>query len=302
LIMDLSIIIVSWNTSALLLQCLDSIYQTGSRLAFEVIVVDNGSTDDSVSLVEKHYPAVTLIQNPQNLGFARANNQGLQIGRGRYFLLLNSDTIVPPGALEALIGTADAEPTVGVVGPKLLNMDGTLQRSWASFPSFWSEVVGKNFPFRTPVPNRPNTFDVDWIMGACMLVRRETLNDVGNMDEDYFFYSEETDWCFRIKKKNWKIWYITYAEIFHLGGGSTQRGSVIQLVRLYQGKLLYFKKNHGRFASTILRLGLALANAFGVTRRLLFTNWLAREAAFERIRNQSKLVWYLIMNQYPNTN
>ena len=300
--MDLSIIIVSWNTSALLLQCLDSIYQTGSRLAFEVIVVDNGSPDDSVSLVEKHYPAVMLIRNTQNLGFARANNQGLQIGKGRYFLLLNSDTIVPPGALEALIGTADAEPTVGVVGPKLLNMDGTLQRSWASFPSFWSEVVGKNFPFRTPVPNRPNTFDVDWIMGACMLVRRETLNDVGKMDEDYFFYSEETDWCFRIKKKNWKIWYITHAEIFHLGGGSTQRGSVIQLVRLYQGKLLYFKKNHGRFASTILRFGLALANAFGVTRRLLFTNWLAREAAFERIRNQSKLVWYLIMNQYPNTN
>ena len=300
--MDLSIIIVSWNTSALLLQCLDSIYQTGSGTAFEVIVVDNGSTDDSVSLVEKHYPAVTLIQNPQNLGFARANNQGLQIGTGRYFLLLNSDTIVPPGALEALIGTADAEPTVGVVGPKLLNMDGTLQRSWASFPSFWSEVVGKNFPFRTPVLNRPNTFDVDWIMGACMLVRRETLNDVGKMDEDYFFYSEETDWCFRIKKKNWKIWYITHVEIFHLGGGSTQRGSVIQLVRLYQGKLLYFKKNHGRFASTILRFGLALANAFGVMRRLLFTNWLAREAAFERIRNQSKLVWYLIMNRYPNTN
>lgn len=300
--MDLSIIIISWNTSALLRQCLDSLYQTGSRFEFEVIVVDNGSTDDSVSLVETHYPRVIRIQNHQNLGFARANNQGLQIGRGRYLLLLNSDTIVRRGALDTLIETADAEPTVGVVGPKLLNMDGTLQKSWASFPSFWSEVVGKNFPFRKPVPNMPNTFDVDWIMGACMLVRAETIQDVGKLDEDYFFYSEETDWCFRIKKKNWKIWYITHAEICHLGGGSTKRGSVIQLVRLYQGKLLYFRKNHGRFASTILRFGLALANAVGVIRRLLFTNWLSREAAFERIRNQSKLVWYLIKNQYPKTN
>jgi GT2 family glycosyltransferase len=300
--MDLSIIIISWNTSPLLRQCLDSIYGSGSRFAFEVIVVDNGSTDDSVALVRMHYPTVKLIQNQQNLGFAQANNQGLQSGTGRYFLLLNSDTIVLPGALDALIEAADTEPSVGMVGPKLLNMDGTLQKSWSSFPSFWSEMLGKNFRIRKPVVNSPNTFEVDWIMGACMLVRAETVQSVGKMDEDYFFYSEETDWCFRIKKKNWKIWYITNAEIYHLGGGSTERGSVIQLVRLYQGKLLYFKKNHGSFASTILRLGLALANAVGVLRRLLFVNWLARKASLERIRNQSKLVWYLIKNQYPKTN
>lgn len=300
--MDLTIIIVSWNTSGLLNQCLDSIYKTGSRFAFEVIVVDNGSSDDSVTLVEKQYPQVILIKNTQNRGFAAANNQGLSVGTGRYFMLLNSDTIVLPGAIDTLVELADCHPRLGVVGPKLLNMDGSLQKSWASFPSFLSELVGRNFRFRQPVDRLSNTFDVDWIMGACMLVRSETIRDVGSMDEDYFFYSEETDWCFRIKKKNWKIWYITNAEIYHLGGGSAKRSSVIQLVRLYQGKLLYFRKNHGEFVSTLLRFGLAIGNALGVLRRLIFINWLDRQASFERIANQSKLVWYLLRNQYPKTN
>ena len=302
LIMDLSIVIINWNTPALLLQCLDSVYNTKSRFDFEVIVVDNGSSDDSVFLVETRYPAVKLIKNDKNLGFARANNQGLEIGKGRYFLLLNSDTIILPDAIDALIQAADCDPRVGVIGPKLLNMDGSLQKSWASFPSFLSELVGRNFRAWKPVAEIPDTFEVDWIMGACMLVRAETIQDVGKMDEDYFFYSEETDWCFRIKKKNWKIWYLANAQIHHLGGGSTRRGSVIQLVRLYQGKLLYFRKNYGTRASTILRFGLAIVNGLGVVRRLLFINWLTRDASFERIQNQSKLVWYLLRNKYPNTN
>jgi GT2 family glycosyltransferase len=299
--MDLTIIIVSWNTSKLLEQCLDSVYKTGSRFTFEVIVVDNGSSDDSLSMVEKQFPAVILIKNNQNFGFARANNQGLEIGKGRYFMLLNSDTIVLPGVIDTLIDTADLHPEVGVVGPKLLNMDGSLQKSWAGFPSFFSELIGRNFRTRKPVLNIPCTFEVDWIMGACMLVRAETIQDVGRMDEDYFFYSEETDWCFRIKKKNWKVWYITSAEIYHLGGGSAKRSSVIQLVRLYQGKLLYFKKNHGEFVSTLLRFGLAVGNALGVLRRIIFINWFDREASLERISNQSRLVWYLLINQYPKT-
>ena len=173
--MDISIIIVSWNTSGLLLQCLDSIYKSGCRLSFEVIVVDNGSSDDSVAMVEKSFPSVILLQNERNLGFACANNQGLAIGTGRYFLLLNSDTIVLPGAVDVMVEAADRHPQVGVIGPRLLNMDGTLQKSWASFPSFVSEVLGKNFRTRRAVDSVPDTFDVDWIMGACMLVRAETI-------------------------------------------------------------------------------------------------------------------------------
>lgn len=299
--MDLSIVIVNWNTSGLLLQCLNSIYSAGICVAFEVIVVDNGSSDDSVLLIEKNFPAVLILKNKHNVGFARANNQGISAGTGRYFLLLNSDTIVLPGAVDALVQVADHHSELGVVGPKLLNMDNTLQKSWASFPSFLSELVGKNFRIRHPVANSPHAYDVDWIMGACMLVRSTTIEEVGKLDEDYFFYSEEIDWCFRIKKKNWKIWYISNAEIYHIGGGSANRARFIQLVRLYQGKLLYFQKYHGSFMTTLLRYGLAVANTLGVIRRLIFFNWLNRQAAAQRIADQSKLVWCLLWNRYPKT-
>jgi N-acetylglucosaminyl-diphospho-decaprenol L-rhamnosyltransferase len=300
--MDLSIIIVSWNTSKLLSQCLESIYRSELRSTFEIIVVDNGSTDDSISILNTNFPDVNVILNDRNLGFAKANNQGLAMAKGRYILLLNSDTIVLPGAFDEMIRVADLNPQTGVIGPKLLNMDGTLQKSWSSFPSFLSELVGKNFRIRHPIVTIPNTYDVDWIMGACMLVRAATIQDVGKMDEDYFFYSEETDWCFRIKRKNWKIWYLTSAKIYHLGGGSTKRGSVMQLVSLYQSKLLYFKKNHGNFMTTVLRIGLAFSNTLGIIRRVIFLDWRDRDAAFQRIANQCKLVWYLLRNQYPTTN
>ncbi len=299
--MDLSIIIVNWNTSRLLQQCLNSIYSARIRVAFEVIVVDNGSSDGSLSLIAEHFPAVIIIKNDRNLGFARANNQGISVGMGRYFMLLNTDTIVLPGAVDALIQIADRHPELGVVGPKLLNMNNTIQKSWASFPSFLSELVGKNFRIRHPVANSPHAYEVDWIMGACMLVRSATIEEVGKLDEDYFFYSEEIDWCFRIKKKNWKIWYISNAEIYHIGGGSANRARFIQLIRLYQGKLLYFQKYHGSFMTTLLRYGLAVANTLGVIRRLIFFNWLNRQAAAQRIAHQSKLVWCLLWNRYPKT-
>lgn len=297
--LDASIIIVNWNTAGLLIQCLESIYKTGSRYSFEVIVVDNGSQDESVSLIGQHFPTVILLQNEQNLGFARANNQGLSEARGRYFILLNSDTIVLPGAIDTLIQTADSNPELGVVAPKLLNMDGTVQKSWASFPSFLSELLGKNFRIRKPVADCPHAYEVDWIMGACMLVRAATVAEVGKLDDTYFFYSEEIDWCYRIKEKNWKVWYLTNAEIYHLGGGSTDRGSLTQLARLYQGKLIFFGKYRGHLMTALLRYGLAFVNSLGVMRRILFFNWRNKEAAWRRIRNQSKLVWCLLLNQYP---
>jgi GT2 family glycosyltransferase len=298
--MDLSIIIVNWNTAELLVQCLESVYKNGSRYSLEVIVVDNGSSDGSPSLVAEKFPDVILIRNDQNLGFAPANNQGLCRGTGRYFMLLNSDTIVLPGVFDAMIQLADEHPDVGVLGPKLLNMDNTVQESWASFPSFLSELLGKDFRVSMPVPNVPNAYDVDIVKGACMLVRSETIADVGQLDGDFFFYSEEIDWCYRIKKKNWRVWYLTDIEIYHLGGGSTQAG-LLQLVRLYRGKLLYFNKHHGGFRTTLLRYGLVIGNIMGVVRRILFFNWKNREASRNRIDSQTKLIWCLLRNQYPET-
>jgi GT2 family glycosyltransferase len=299
--LDVSVIIVNWNTAGLLLQCLDSIYKTKPLHSFEVIVVDNASQDESVSLVSQRFPDVTLVVNHENQGFARANNKGMSLGRGRYLMLLNSDTIVLPGALDRLIQVADSNPQLGVLGPKLLNLDGTVQNSWASFPSILSELTGRNFRIRTPVPDTPNAYEVDWIGGACMLVRYQTVEEVGKLDDSFFFYSEELDWCYRIKQRNWKIWYVADAEIYHLGGGSANRGSFLQLLRLYQSKLKYFGKHHGNLKKNILRYGLAFGNALGVLRRIVLFNWKSREVAWQRIVNQTKLVWCLLLDQYPDT-
>jgi GT2 family glycosyltransferase len=299
-LLDLSIIIVNWNTSGLLCQCLNSIYSSGSKFSFEVIVVDNGSGDDSVSMVETNFPSVTLIKNWQNLGFAHGNNQGLSIAKGKYFMLLNSDTIVLPNAFDMLIQIADEHPELGAIGPQILNLDGTIQESWASFPSILSELLGRNFRVRKLVGNTPYAYDVDWIMGACMLVRATTVADVGTLDDDYFFYAEEMDWCYRIKKNNWKIWYITNAQIYHLGGGSSHRSSLPQLCLLYKGKLLYFQKHHGKWKTVLLRYGFAIGNALGIVRRIILFNWMNSKTALQRIMDQSRLVWYLLWDRYPN--
>jgi GT2 family glycosyltransferase len=300
--MDLSIVIVNWNTSELLIQCLDSIYQAAPRLTFEIIVVDNGSTDESVNAICNQFPDVRIISNDLNLGFAKANNQGLAAGRGRYFLLLNSDTIVLPNALNRLVDVADINPGVGIIGPKLLNMDGTLQKSWASFPTFWSELIGKNFRRRRSVANSQFAYEVDWIMGACMLVRSEIITDVGMLDEDYFMYSEETDWCYRIKRKGWKVWYLSNAEIYHLGGGSANRSNLTQLVLLYRSKILFFRKHYGNYQATLLRYGLALANFLGLIRRAIFRIGKDRNAVRQRLAAQSQLILCLLRDRYPEIN
>jgi len=150
------------------------------------------------------------------------------------------------------------------------------------------------------VVDTPCAYDVDWIMGACMLVRSTTVTNVGMLDDDYFFYAEEMDWCFRIKKNNWKIWYITNAQIYHLGGGSSHRSSLPQLCLLYKGKLLYFRKHHGKLKTIILRYGFAIGNALGIARRIILFNWINRKTAFQRIVDQTQLVWYLLRDRYPN--
>ena len=299
LIMDLSIIIVNWNTSELLNQCLNSIYHNSSYYSMEAIVVDNGSSDNSISMIENQFPLVILIKNDRNQGFARANNQGLSIAKGRYFMLLNSDTIVLPGAFDKLIQTADSHPELGVLGPQILNMDGSVQKSWASFPSFFSELIGRNLRIRKPVVSFPSAYEVDWITGACMLVRARTIAEVGLLDDGYFMYSEETDWCLRIKNKGWKIWYLSNAEIYHLGGGSAKRTSLLQLSLLYQNKIRYFNKFYGPTQARLLRYGLALAYFLGLMRRLLLINFTDREEYMDRIRVQYKLIWCLLQNKYP---
>ena len=260
--MDLSIIIVNWNTKDLLLQCLESAYQNIKKIEMEVIVVDNGSTDGSIAAAEERFPEVKFIQNEMNLGFARANNQAFSLSRGRYLLLLNPDTIVKNGATEELISFMDAHLEAGVAGPQLLNSDGSKQNSIANFPSLATELFNKSllrrlFPKKFPGKERDYTepLEVDSVIGACMIVRQEVIEPVGLLDEDYFLFLEETDWCYRIKRAGWKIYHVPQAEISHFQGRGVEMEKKKAKVEYYLSLHHFFKKNRGSLQWFILLIG-----------------------------------------------
>lgn len=290
--MNLAIIIVNWNTRDLIIQCLNSIYDNQPRCPFEIWVVDNGSIDGSVDKIRHLFPEVHLIQNHENIGFAAANNQGLQATQGYDCLLLNSDTIINHGALEGIIECANTYPDVGAIGCKLLNVDGSLQKSWAKFPNLWSEIMGIHVRERTLVFDHPLTYEVDWLSGACLFIRRKTIDEVGLLDETFFMYSEEVDWCYRIKQHNWKVYYLAETEITHLGGGSAERASASQLIALNKGKILLFRKFHGKPATTFLRWGLIVKSAVGYIRRIMI--WPFHLNSYNEILNRLNAQWILI--------
>ena len=272
--MDLSIIIPNWNDGRSLEQCLRSIYGGTGEISFEVFVVDNNSSDGSVDTVRAEFPQVNLIRNKKNLGFSKANNQAIRKSNGRYILLLNSDTLVLKGALPSMVKFMDTHSEAGTAGCKLLNPDGTLQRSClGSFPTLetefynyfylsqwfpYSRIFGK---FLMKWMNYEEVCEIDHCLGACIIVRRNTIADVGLMDEQFFMYFEETDWLYRMKKKGWKIYYIPGAKVVHLGGRSTQglrdRDKIV-MGQSYRNKLLFFRKHYG-LATTMLLEGLILA-------------------------------------------
>jgi GT2 family glycosyltransferase len=261
---DISIIIVNWNTRQLLLDCLDSLDAAIGAVSADVWVVDNASSDDSVAAVEAQFPQVRVMKNAQNLGFAAANNQAIRASSGRYVLLLNSDTIAHAGSVEKLVRFADRHPEVGIVGALLLNRDGSIQPSWAEFPTLWSELVGTNIRRRRPYGRSDGTtvYDVDWVGGACMLVRRAAIEQVGQMDQRYFMYSEEVDWCFRVRRRGWRICYLPAAQVTHLGGQSSRMVSTRMRAELYRSKLRFFAKHYGvrqsRTLGLLLQIGLLL--------------------------------------------
>ncbi len=237
--MDLSIIIVSYNTKDLLKECLISIYKNISQIKFEILVIDNNSRDGSPEMVEKKFPKVKLIKNRENKGFAAANNIGIKKSKGKYLLLLNSDTLVSPDSLEEMVKFMDRTPEAGVVGGKLLNPDGSLQ-------SF-----GRGRSLKQP--REREIKEVTWVEGSCLMVRREVVNEVGLMDENFFFYSEDMDWCRRIRLARWKIFVLPQAKIIHYGGRSIKRGNSKIISEAYQSGYYYVKKHFGKFAEAIYR-------------------------------------------------
>jgi len=251
----LSIIIVSFNTRDLLLQSLAAVFETIQSLPFEIIVVDNASADGSAEAVEALLDdRITVIKNTENQGFARANNQAIKIARGRYLLLLNSDALLQAESVEPLARFLDDHPHAAAVGPKILNVDGTLQNKGFCFPSLSGALLvlsglekfvspaALNRVFPRLCWDENQTLEVDFLHGCCMLIRREAIEATGGFAEDYFMYFEEQDWCYRVRKLGFQIWYHSAARVTHYGSASPleNRSDVFN-----RSMLIFYRKNIG---------------------------------------------------------
>ncbi len=289
----LSIVIVNWNTCDLLAQCLESIgsdpalVTDGHRdppvgrsslstaphtLGTEIWVVDNASTDGSPQMVRERFPWVHLIENRENVGFAAANNQAIRRSEGRYVLLLNSDAEVQPGALEALVAFMDSQPRAGASGARLLNADGTLQPSCHPMLTpgreFWRLLFLERLWPRATYPMRRWDLEaprpVEVIKGACLLLRREALDQVGLLDEGYFMYTEEVDLCYRLAQAGWQLWWVPRAEVIHHEAQSSRQAAERMYLQLYRSKVQFYRK-------------------FGGARRADGFKWLVRLAYWPRL-------------------
>jgi len=243
---DLSIIIMTRNNSRLLSECISSIISATKKISYEIIVVDNASTDGSVPMVKKDFPQVLLIQNKENMGFSKSNNLGLKKANGRYSMLLNNDTKIMDGAFDLLVDHMDKDPKAGAIGPMLLNTDMSAQRQ--------GSILGG----RSRISGKPK--EVDFIMGACLMVRKEAIEQVGLMDENFVFYNDDLDWCKRIKKGGWKLVFYPNAKIVHYGGYSSGRTfNSMLFVEGFRGGLYYCKKHYIGPAYYIYRILLPIA-------------------------------------------
>lgn len=267
----LSIVIVNWNTRELLAACLESVLdeiRALHPLPVETLVVDNASRDGSAQMVRDRFPWVRLIENQTNVGFARGNNLAIPHCTGRYLLLLNPDTEVRPGAFEELIRFMEAHPEAGGAGARLLNPDGTLQLSCYPAPTLSREFW---FLFHLDALHHYGSYcmtdwdpdkhrAVDTVQGACLILRCEVLGQIGLFDDEYFIYSEEVDLCFRLRQAGWRLYWVPQAQVVHYGGQSTQQVAAEMFLKLYQGKIIFFRKHYGRLAAAAYKLLLSAAS------------------------------------------
>ena len=264
--MDVSIIIVAWNVRDLLRDCLESVYRETKGIEFEVIYVDNGSKDGSVEMVQKQFPQARIIQNSDNKGFIRANNQGIEIATGRYVLLLNSDTIVLDNAIAKTLGFADQHPDAAVVGCRVLNPDRTLQQSCFRFYSTFNMLLDVTYLSRA-FPEHPlfgrkiyggwnydTVREVDVVVGCFSLVRMAAIKQVGVMDERFFVYGDDIDWCRRFVKAGWKVLFTPAGQIIHYGGQNTKRDANRFSLQLHGAVLINVKTHYDWLTFTGCRL------------------------------------------------
>ncbi len=262
---DLTIVIVNYNTPDYTAQCLDSIAEHPPHCSYEIVVVDNASTDGSPDWLAAHYPHIKLVHSPENRGIAGGNNLGIRAGSGRYVLLLNNDTLVLPGALDRVVTFLNEHPEAGGVGGQLLNPDGSFQSGFVSFPSLWEELlivtkVGQLFrPYYPSHPPGAEMCEVDWISTAFMLFRRKALEAIELVDETFFIYCDETDLQYRLHQAGWKLYYLPDVQTIHFGGKSLNPWRRRKMV--YRGYLLFYRKHYPRWQETVLRMMFASVSA-----------------------------------------
>jgi GT2 family glycosyltransferase len=304
--MDLSVSIVNHNNRELLDGCLASVYEGTSGLAFEVIVIDNASDDGSAAMAREKYPRAILIENKERLGFAANQNQGIRRASGEFVVLLNNDTIVRAGAFEKLVGFMRANPRSGLAGPRLLNPDGFVQESCYRTPTLgvlFYDATFISFLF----PNNPvfggykrwahdAVREVPSISGACIAARRAAVDEVGLLDERFFMYFEDHDWCLRFRRAGWKIQFVPDAQVVHYGGGSEGHFGHDRFDTFYRGMNLFYAKHYGRASLAAVALlnvtGAALRiagwGALSIFGRTFRERYEARAPYFKR-----RIAWYL---------
>jgi hypothetical protein len=275
---DLSIIIVSFNSIAVLIPCLNSIYECRPCLSFEIILVDNGSKDNTVEEVRARFEEVEIIELGANLGFAGANNIGFRHANGKYVLFLNPDTIMRRNVLEKLIVRAESDPDVAAVGPAIHGVDGKRQESAFRAPSIGNSLATALWLYRIPGYVRmfgfPNHYleddynhemEVDAVSGCCLLGRKAVLNEVGTFDDRYFLYFEEADLCERIRRSGKKIVYTPSAAILHLGGTATIKHEIWSRIQYEQSQISFFAKNRGQVSTMVIRIIQVLQSILRIT-------------------------------------
>jgi len=261
---QLSIIIVNYNSSVFLKRCLPSLYQSNPSTPFEVLVVDNSSSDDSVGMVKGEFPQVILIENRKNIGFACANNLALQKCQGELVLFLNPDTILMPGSIDTLVEVMEREKGVGILGCRLLNEDGTLQLSWGRMVNltseFWQRCISRRYEKGSRLIKQylerksRRSHHPYWISGACMLARRKALEGAGHFDQNFFIFLEDVDLCHRVRKKGWEVLYTPLAEVIHLRGKSMETKQKEAMKAYRKSQLYFYRKHYGRARWIILKL------------------------------------------------
>lgn len=269
--MQLSVIIISYNAKAHLKGCLQSLYDHTAVDPFEIIVVDNASTDGSLAMLAREFPKVRTIASPDNIGFAGANNLAMREAKSQFFLLLNNDALVTSGAVDTMLRLIQEKPDVGVLGPLLRNEDGSVQVSYGRMISLHAEAIQRvltrgntrgNPLVRRYIANRSKKEAYpDWVSGACMMLRADVVKSVGFFDDHFFMYSEEVDLCERIRRAGYRVYYTPQAEVVHIGGKSTEANPEKAAFEYRRSQLYFYSKHYGRVRVLLLKAYLLVSIA-----------------------------------------